>query len=194
MLASASVFGTGPADCLFAGNAEATSRSSRYRDNAATERKQPRRGDSNCGRMRVLLPFQTSRLGATDCGRADRMPECSIASRQAPAALSAKEARRVAPTVACGAGLTVAQLSRFRRKGQRRGADAASRRLGSQERGLFFAQPGAGLFTHPGLVIGGPFPLEWVTPAPGPSADDWPWPVESPGPFPEVPDDAPEVP
>ena len=47
---------------------------------------------------------------------------------------------------------------------------------------------------HPGGVIGGPFPFEWVTPAPGLPPDGWPWPVELPGPFPEAPDDAPEVP
>jgi hypothetical protein len=50
------------------------------------------------------------------------------------------------------------------------------------------------LFTHPGGVIGGPFPFEWVTPPPGSPPDGWPWPVEFLGPFPEAPDDAPEVP
>ena len=59
---------------------------------------------------------------------------------------------------------------------------------------MFFAQPGAGLCIHPGGVIGGPFPLEWVTPPPGSPPDDWPWRVESPGRFPEAPDDTPEVP
>jgi hypothetical protein len=49
------------------------------------------------------------------------------------------------------------------------------------------------LFRHPGGVIGGPFPIEWVTPRPGSPPDDWPWRVESPGPFPETPDDAPDV-
>ena len=56
------------------------------------------------------------------------------------------------------------------------------------------AQPGAGLLTHPGGVFGGPFPFEWVTPLPGSEPDGWSWPVESLGPFAEVPDDAPEVP
>jgi hypothetical protein len=58
------------------------------------------------------------------------------------------------------------------------------------------AQPSAspGLFTHPGGVIGGPCRFEWVTPLPGSEPDGWSWPVESLGPFVEVPDDAPEVP
>lgn len=59
---------------------------------------------------------------------------------------------------------------------------------------MSFAQPGAGLFTHPGGVIGGPFPFEWVTLPPGSAPDGWSWPVESLGPFAEAPDDAPEVP
>ena len=44
---------------------------------------------------------------------------------------------------------------------------------------------------HPG---GGPFPLEWATPPLGLPPDDWPWPVMPPGPLPEAPDKAPELP
>jgi len=50
------------------------------------------------------------------------------------------------------------------------------------------------LFTHPGGVIGGPVPFEWVTPPAGLPPDDWPWPVASPGPFPDAPDEPPAVP
>jgi len=57
-------------------------------------------------------------------------------------------------------------------------------------------QPSAspGLCTHPGGVIGGPFPFGWVTPLPGSEPDGWSWPVASLDPFVEVPDDAPGVP
>jgi hypothetical protein len=64
----------------------------------------------------------------------------------------------------------------------------------NQEAEAFFAQPGAGLFTQPGGVMGGPLPCEWVTPALGLPPDGWPRPLESPAPFPAAPDDAPEVP
>ena len=40
----------------------------RPRTTAPWERKQPRRADSACGRMRVLLPFQTSSLGGSNPG------------------------------------------------------------------------------------------------------------------------------
>jgi hypothetical protein len=51
------------------------------------------------------------------------------------------------------------------------------------------------LSTHPGGVIGGPFPFGWVRPLPGSEPDGWSsWPVASLDPFVEVPDDAPGVP
>jgi hypothetical protein len=59
---------------------------------------------------------------------------------------------------------------------------------------VLFAQPGAGLLTHPGGAIGGPFPFEWVTLTPESAPDDCSWPVESLGLFAEVPDVASEVP
>jgi hypothetical protein len=55
-------------------------------------------------------------------------------------------------------------------------------------------QPGAGLLTHPGGVTGGPFPLELMTPPAGLPPDDRPWPVASPGPFPDAPDEPPAGP
>jgi hypothetical protein len=77
---------------------------------------------------------------------------------------------------------------------KRRRAGVASGGRAGLGRGAFFAQPGAGSLTHPGGVIGGPFPFEWLTPPPGSPPDDWPWPVESPGPFPEARGDASGVP
>ena len=47
------------------------------------------------------------------------------------------------------------------------------------------------MFTHPGGVIGGPFPFPWVTPTPGAPLDDPGWPV-SEFPFAEPPDDSAE--
>ena len=59
---------------------------------------------------------------------------------------------------------------------------------------MLFAQPGAGLLTHPGGVIGGLLPFEWVTLPPGSAPDACSWPVESLGLFAEAPDVASEVP
>jgi uncharacterized cupin superfamily protein len=42
-------------------------------------------------------------------------------------------------------------------------------------------------------VVGGPFSFERMTPPPGSAPDDWSWPAESPGPFADASDDAPQV-
>ncbi len=59
---------------------------------------------------------------------------------------------------------------------------------------MLFTQPDAGLFTHPGGVIGGPFPWERMTLPPESAPDDSSWPLGSLGVFAEAPDVASKVP